>query len=657
MNPITYNNIAPVSREDDITTPSETVRLAGKILPLTGPPNVTGNGRFQGKVTFGDYSHDSDPITSSWVIASLVGGIGNEHLKEGVDDETYWTGSLETRHPGMITLLPETLEFTGPVTGAAYPLGDFPPTSPQFYCTFGSTIARFNVGTQEFDSIGVLPGVPVGKGVVYANKMWIPLGINGYATLDSDGDIQTETDLNVVHFSYWDNKLAALTTENALRIKFGELPWEDEEDDLILPAGALPRRLVVFRNQEGYPTLHLITSEGVWAYDRQNQILMQTELQYPRHPSQGRAACNWRGEALYVSVGIGIHMYTGGLINSMGPDGRYGLPENLRGTITDLEPEYNALLALVQGSTVTGEKNQDYTLATGQYGDRLDPFPDSVSYSSLLRWTGRAWHPAWLSDDATGTPTWAYVSIASNEYYLWWGYGSTMLRQKLPLDQYTPLQGMRVGESRFAQRGELLTGWFDADMPAYDKLASHIEVVLDDVLGNGRSTGKVQVYMQKDYSTAWTLVGDATKPGRTVLPFNLVERAGGPFRDGQSFRRVRFRLVFSSTNPLYSPVLSSFQIRFLKLPVPSLSWTINVDLQHPSFLNQGARELTEFLRGLSSGNQFHEFIHRDQSYSVRVAQTTGHEMTGKDNRATMQLSLIEIKVPDDEFAPIQDITV
>ena len=52
--------------------------------------------RFQNKVTFGPYDKDSDPLLSSYVMGPWNGGMGNEVLKEGVDDDTFWDATLET---------------------------------------------------------------------------------------------------------------------------------------------------------------------------------------------------------------------------------------------------------------------------------------------------------------------------------------------------------------------------------------------------------------------------------------------------------------------------------------------------------------------------------------------------------------------------------
>lgn len=138
------------------------------------------------KVTFYDYSQDSDPLLSVIVWSSFTGGIGTETLKEGVDDETYWTGTSETRYPGMVTLPALTHEISAPSgdVSTVASLADFA-RAPSLWCSFNEALARWNETNGEFDAIGTLANAPVNKAVEYNNLLWIPLGLGGYATVDA----------------------------------------------------------------------------------------------------------------------------------------------------------------------------------------------------------------------------------------------------------------------------------------------------------------------------------------------------------------------------------------------------------------------------------------------------------------------------------------
>lgn len=649
--------------------------INGKELPIMGPVSVQDLARWASKITNGDYSYDSDQTTSTWVMSSLTGGIGNEKLKEGVDDETYWTGNLETRYPGMLTLGAYTHEMPSPAGGAsaAYPISDYPARSPSLYAAFDTTLSRWDDINRTFVVAGTLAGVPANKGVDYDNRLWIPLGENGYAIWDGTTltNITTGTEhLDVVAFCIWDNKLAALTTDGFIRLRFGATTWEAALPALQLPSGAVPRNLVVFVNQQQEPTIHVITNTDVWAFDRENNHLYRTQLQFPAHPDHGRASTNWRGESLYISVGLGIHSYNGGIVASMGPDGRYGLPSHLRGVITDLEPEYNALIAVVQGQQASSDYEQQYRVTGSQYEQNEQPFRGTNARSCVLRWTQSGWHPVWEAPTAEGLPTWAYVSRADNKYRLWWGYADAMHYQELPYTFHNPKAGMEVGVNEFAPTGSLTTGWFDADMVSHYKTALHAEVLTEDVFGTGQPTGTVSVYYQLNDDPGWVHLGTTSQVGRAVFPFGVrPNEYGHDFSYGQGFRRIRFRfdmaapMVPDFDNPdenapyvparHLSPVMNAFLLKFYKVPLSQLSFTFTVDLQQSEgFMGMGTKERSRFLRQLASGNEVAVLVHRDEEYRVRITQTMGNETTGYDLRAGMQVSALELPLPESDLREV-----
>lgn len=633
--------------------------LDGVSYPVDGPVTVDPLARFQSKTTLGDYSEDSDPLQSAWIVSSLTGGIGAEHLKEGVDDEVYWTGTLETRYPGQITLLPRTHVHDGPGSSAAraYPLADFPARAPSFWAAFDTTVAKWDSRNEVFVTQGTLLAPPVNEAVEYGDVLWVPLGAAGLATIAADGTIAHDDTIPARAFAVWDAKLAVLTEAGALRLKFAETAWEAATDALTLPSGVVPRNLVVYVNQRSDPTLHLVTDGGVWAYDRDAAYLYPTQLQYPAHPDQGRASINWRGEAMYVSVGLGIHSYNGGIVASMGPDSRYGLPASLRGVITGLEPEYNAILALIKGQAETPQ-DLARTMAVGEpaYLDEPHPWVEMRARSCLLRFSGYGWHPVWESPDVGGDPTWPHVSRADNDYQLWWGFDGQMLRQKLPRTFHNPKQGLLAGAAEFAPKGELTTGWFDADMPAFRKLGSHVELVLEDALGTGVPTGQATLAYQVDTDPSWRNLGTTERIGRTVLPFRVEPSEGSSaFSRGLPFTRIRFRLALASDDPARSPVVRAFLLKFIKLPM-SLSgraFTFRVPLQQDrDYKGKGPTELMNKLIALTGSERFVELLHGGESYRVRVSQVRVSDLTGYDLRASLDVSAVEITMPQNDWLPL-----
>jgi hypothetical protein len=638
-------------------TPNGEVRI-GKYLfsVLGGNVNELNLARFQGKTTFGDYSFDSDPLLSSQIFSSFTGGQGNEEVKAGVEDDTFWTATLETRFPSGPTLLPLSEPYGSEIAASnALPIADFPATNPSFYCAFDDDLYKWDDTTSEFDLVDTLPATPVERGIIFEGLLYIPLGGTGYVTMDGSEVITPETDVEPIHFILWDRKLVALDVDGALWIKPRGLGWVTPTDDLTLPDGSKPRKLAKFIDQKGNPTVYIVSDTMMYTYDPDQEVLHDTHLDYPKHPNQGLGATNWRGESLYVSFGTGIRSYNGSITASMGPDRRYGLPAHLRGTIVDLYPEYNALLAMVQGEGVVSDTliEDEFRIHPPLYRDYWSEIGDYQSsmpvYSSIMRWSNSQWHKVWESTEATGFPTFMYVSEADSNYRLWWGYAGQMYVQDLPIADQNPKQALKSGAMRFMPDGKLITGWFDADMVAFRKLSSHIEIVLEDVIDANESGGTVRVRYQTEREPDFVLLGEATLAGRTILPFGLIPRqVGEPFSTGKPFRRIRWEFEFlqKSGEPFLSPLMSSAVHKFIKIPESQLSWSFNVDLIASERFKQESNEtLRAYLDSLLTSEAFFEFVIGDETYRGRMAQAQGDRTTGQDDRTTIQVNIVEAVIP------------
>ena len=260
----------------------------------------------------------------------------------------------------------------------------------------------------------------------------------------------------------------------------------------------------------------------------------------------------------------------------------------------------------------------------------------------------------WQSPDATGIPTWAHVSVSDGKYRLWWGYGANMYWQKLPYTFHNPKQGMVVGENEFAASGSLTTGWFDADMVAFDKSAVHFEVLVEDVFDTGLPTGEISVYYQVDDDPGFTHLGTTTQVGRDVYQFGVATNEYGvAFPYGQKFRRIRFRFDMASDNLTLSPVMTAALLKFYKVPLSQLSFSVTVDLQQSKgFMGMGTRERAEFIRSLASAPVMATFLHRDKVYRVKVTQTNGSDTTGYDLRSGMQLTLLEVPIAQPQLRAV-----
>lgn len=638
------------------------VRIGIYTYPVAGEMITQLNlARWPPKITAGDYSLDSDPTMSSWILSSFNGGIGNYELKPGVDDYTYWTGTLETRYPEGPTLLPKTNAY-GPLeeyAGTAYPLGDFYSAGddPLSLGSFAEHLHYWSETGKEWRYEIDLTSSPVRPGVNFEGEFHIPLGAFGIDTLDTVLVVTNEPSIQAIDLIVWDNKLCALAADGNFYYKAVGGSWTAQSDARKAPSSTRARRLVNFINSQGDPTLYVITNTVVYAFDPEggtDGILYETRLDYPKHPNQGRAVANWRGDTMYVSVGLGIHGYNGSVIQSMGPDGRYGLPAHLRGTILDLKGEYNALLALIQG--VPGEdqeaEEETHIVHTPLYQNQdtwhISNAESAQVFSSIYRYANSQWHPVWESADATGFPTWMEISESQGAYRLWWGYGGQMYTQQLQVAFQNPKQSLLSGGMDLESSGSLITGWFDADMRAFTKLASHIEVNLDNTTGTGGPGGAVRIDYQidNDNEEVWRSLGIASQVGLTVMPFNNIPReVGDPFSVGRPFDRIRFRIwLLQDGISNHSPLPYSIVMKFQKIPESQLSWSFTIPLFHEDgYKGVGNKVLTDYLDGLLYGREMIEFTVGNETYRTRVAQVAGRRSTGYDNRANLEVNIIEVK--------------
>ena len=74
-----------------------------------GVVNVQNLATFQRKTVIGDYTRDSNPVLSTWVLTDFSGGHGVQALEEGADAARYRFGVVDARRPRQITCPPLTV--------------------------------------------------------------------------------------------------------------------------------------------------------------------------------------------------------------------------------------------------------------------------------------------------------------------------------------------------------------------------------------------------------------------------------------------------------------------------------------------------------------------------------------------------------------------
>jgi hypothetical protein len=591
--------------------------------------------RFPGKVTIGtDYTKDSNDLISSWIISDLTGGHGVVELKEGVEDNRYRFGTLYTRYPGQFTLPFEINELSlgSGAAAATIPLGDMYYSGVggyEFYAIGG------NLGNELFRS-GVTTGVTYGSsftnpsmpftGTAGTTLLYTPTntGYNTYNRAANTAQLNTSPDM--VAFCLWDDKLIALDATGQLHYATAAAATTSFTSYGVggkLDPSQQPRRLEVYYNRAGEPSVHVISDQGVWVFDAATPRLYRIPDLSGTSGFFGYASAVWRGN-LYVSAGMDLLEWNGSVVRNIGLSRDEGLPYLYAFFISSLAPGQNALYASVQGPT----QNTVPNLA----------FPHSVH-----EWSGFGWHCLYTATNTNQTPYQILVSRADNRLY--WGYSQfgDLLWQDLPVGFTNPREAIDAGTFDFgyaagsATTYYLETGRFDAGMTGYVKVANAIDVDVRTVATNQSVVVKYRI----DPATSWTTLGTITTTGHTILPFGTQTSDG--IYPGMPFETIEFRLEYVDSGAPSSDtsVVESMVFTFLKVMNPSWSWTVQLDLTG-AHSGRSPEQMFDKLVALKDSGVFYAMKHRDDTYRIRIAGMGGADEAGKDKRGLYTLSIIEV---------------
>lgn len=630
------------------------VLINGLPYKTRGPVPDTNLAVFPGKVTIGDYTQDSNPLLSSWVISDLTGGLGIEDMNEGTDVSRYKLGTLYTRYPNQISApaIVETFATDALGHNAWAALGNIKDTGTGSWdLVYIKGSANFEVHSVINGFAGNLATSPVGQSVVYqgtsgVNRVVIPLGSSGVATYSSAAAFGQRTPGGTSSAGtpalqcacVWDNKLVGIDTSGQLWWTTNPLVssdnWTSYGTTAKIPAVADTRSMTTYFDRQGSPAIFIVTDTDVWQFDPNGPELFTIDVSFPPHPYQGLAACKWGGD-LYFSVGTGVHRYTGGSLSAVGLDRDHGLPIEYAGFIArgGLVPGYNSLFAFVTGPDLSG-----YTFAGAA----------PTSTSAVYEFTGVGWHMIWESTTETIIPNSMLVSRADDTgdtYCLMWGTRdtgtvSTIYKMNLPVGFFNPRQKART-TGGFGNSGWLITGTFDAGMKGYDKIANALDVTMA-----ANFVDSFEIFYQIDDAISddgtWTSLGLVTGGNATTysLPFGTYANGIYP---GKRFQRIRFKLVYTNLDSTNDPfVIESLVLSFVKKTPPSWSWTVELDLTTSHAGRSPDVMISELSALLDESVTFVPFVLREQTYRVFVAQLTGSLETGADESGFRRISLLEV---------------
>jgi len=601
---------------------------------------------FVNKTTFGDPNYDSDPLLSAKIYTSYLGGIGIERAKEAQDDQRYWIGSLDTRRPFQLSLLPRAAQITHSANIA--PLGDF--GSNVLFAT-ATTLHSYSESTGLSASLGTIDDPPVYRGWAFKGKMYIPQS-DGYQTWDGSSVSAQNTTVKAICFAEWDDKLYALCSDHKLYRTMDGSSWT-----LMASLGThlQLRRLILYMDAAANDTLYIITTTGIYAWDEENSRVVTTRLGHlPQHPDNGYGVAMWRqGEDLFMSAGLDVYRWTiSGVAPFSGPSADQGLPQEYRGRIVDMIGEHSGLYAMIQGVNGPGDLFQPASLFDpGQNTEGEIDATITEGKNIVLVWNGHGWHPVSIPT-LSGTPSWFIVSGANNNYRLWWSVNDTLITVQLGRPILNPRERIIAGQGDFELEGEITTSQFDGNMFMYDKLSSHLEVYFS-YFDESKHTCELSFRTE---SQDWESIPFSYDDGVITIPFDPQSLTDGSrFSYGQIFRWIQFRIKLKTTDITTSPVLESFSNKFIRIPMKQRAFTFQIPFQSDYHGNRTAEQAIAELDEMINAKRYVRLQTSalpDQSYRVYISGASGAGLSGNDPRGYVSLTVAQVGIPTWNGEPI-----
>jgi hypothetical protein len=618
------------------------ISLFGNYYPISGPVEEILASQFAPKQVIGDYTKDSELLSSSWVISDQRGGIGIKDMEEfdsagnPKDIDRCWFSDAWLNTRGHRTLPPLTTKTTNPTSSDAAVLIEF---QNIMYCAFGVAVYTWNEGTSAWISAShSLVSVPTGA-MVHKDKLYF------FCTTDferfdgtnwTDGDTLGSVQKCILGVE-WDNKLMLLDES-------GQLDYSTDEGVTFITnaLSTLPNgfftSLFKFDDAAGEVIVYMGTKEGLFALDFDNDNWVETNLRMPTHDFNAKGADSWR-DAAFIPSGMAMARYStnpAGVVQ-MGLDRDGGLPSDYTGSIVQVLPGHNALYALLDATTTL---NKDLQPA-GEYGDIQ--IYDNEGRSAVFRWEPPP-HGGWslLSvGGAADTPlTTGTIATADDIYRIWFGIDSTVSFVPLQVTQQNPKE---TAGYEFALTSEHITPWFDADNAVVDKLAVELAGFYDDLAADDQEY--VMLYYATDYDDdTWTLLTNSTftdgkidVSGETLFTFASEQ---GLAVQAIRFRELMFRRASDNTK---SPDNRWLRLRYIKLLTPQYAFGVLIDCSH-NYRFQTSKTLLAALKSAVANRTLGAFTFRDkngsETHRVRIANMEGAEIGGKKNGGVYKVSLV-----------------
>lgn len=536
-------------------------------LLVVGPIGFELTNIYGRKIHQGDPGPNDHAVDSTITQESHQGGIGTLVYRGDDDRGNCWFSTAWMQTSRQLSLPPKTFSYAGDLTEYGF-IHD--KLNNVMYASMGTDLLKWTGLTYEALTVPVsLTATPVNPGVTWGDqnttdKLYIPFG-SGYDTYDGGSH---DTGVMVsgkgpISLVVWEEKLFGLADDGSIYMTTDGASgtWTLKGR---IPSSVTPRKLFIWLDRDNQPAVHISTSGSVFALDFVNNLTVETDLKFPDHPTQGLGAEMWRADA-YISVGLGIHRQSNGLIQAVGPDGRDGLPDEFSsGYIRAIGGGYNEYYVSIVGERLDFtpvEEAYDLNIGIPEMMTSQDP----GRYGLVLGYNGFGFHPRWVGQVE---PTNIRTVSHGGYYWLMWGSKGYLFWQRLPIGYYNP--SFSTADIPLERTAYHITPYYNWGLTDSPKIMKYLELKAKDM---GAVTGSseenyIEVYYQIDDDTEWTPLRTAQQGNpintngqhRLLIGYDTID--GRQYHSGLAHERIRFMFVLQgrASDDLATPIMEWYTL-------------------------------------------------------------------------------------------------
>ena len=562
------------------------------------------------KIVTADHTRDSHPRLSvqSWENWQLGVGIDKFSGENPAHRRRAWDSDLQLRFDGHL-VLPGLATLTA--AGVAAEVGVISEYNNIIYAAYGTDLRSYSDTTDVWTNVRTLAGEATDEvnNVRLNSTVYMVIAqTTDYDYYDGSSFARSTTDTK--YLAFWDERLWGIS-EN------GQLWWaftpgtEVNDAQLQLENGAITGMFVGY-DRQGNDIIYVSTTRGLFAHDLGNRKFVETRLRLPFHPGNGKGATTWR-DSMYISAGLAVNKYdidsSRATVDQMGPDRDDGLPTDRRGSIRQLVPSHNELLAVIDATAIASAG--ELFLGSQQSSSNSAALDPNQGFSHIMGWDQLGWERKWLSEDDTAGISWLHVSDAYNEYRMWWAQNQRVYHMQIPQNIINPVY---VTSLPYAASGGHETPDFTGWQSEVNKLAVRLRVEVSGTSStetitmafalNGSSTFTT---MTSDHSSEVSSSGTITSDGVVTYYFS-----GASTPQGTEFRSIRFKASLArGTNTTLTPDILRIDFEWRK-KLPAL-WghQMTVDLSQ-EVSGQSREKMFENLRIAAENNVLSRFTFRNR---------------------------------------------